>query len=562
MKKYSDDVKKLYNSLGGSKNIKSFTHCMTRMRFKLFDWDLANEIEIKSDTYAKGISKNVGADEYQVIIGADVPKFYKEFCKINGYDENGKPDIMFEMKKNQNEEIKNIKSKHRKKSAFNSLLSFVSKIFSPIVIPLVGYGLILTLWSLMTVEWNGSGTSAKDTTHFFEQVVGILDILVGAFSLFITILVGYTTFKAMDCNGVYGIIIGIILTAPGLINMGDVKPNDGETILGIYPGWTLFGDGTTYPWKINYNGLIIPIIIVAVIGCYISRGINKIDNTTAVMILEPLTIILGSFLFGIFIMAPIGMLFTSYLSVGINWFSTNEIAKYIAIPIIGGLYGPLVITGMHHSLTPIILQGQSEFGGTVVQGFITISNISQGIASIAFIYLHRRVLRMRDLGVSNGVSAIIGGITEPSLYTINLKHLFPLIACSIGVTCGTLVLVASNTYALQGASSIFGILMYIQNAPEATGVSTWIGGGYLWGIISIATSCSVTFIMTLVLGKLKFFQNRSRELILGDYNEDIFLLKEISNKEWKEVLLNAKKINTDKKLLKKETKAKNKLKQA
>gem|GEM_PF-2712759 len=131
-----------------------------------------------------------------------------------------------------------------------------------------------------------------------------------------------------------------------------------------------------------------------------------------------------------------------------------------------------MITGLHHSITPIILQGQADFDGTILQGFITISNISQGVGATAFTLLHKRVRRMQNLGASNGVAAIVGGITEPALFTINLKHLFPLIATSIGVFCGTLILVASQTYAYQGASSIFGILMFQHQAPAATGATT------------------------------------------------------------------------------------------
>ncbi|AXK50975.1 PTS transporter subunit EIIC [Spiroplasma alleghenense] len=557
-KNYYISTKQLFDSLGGYTNIKYFTHCMTRMRFQLHNQDLVDEEGIKNSDYASGVNKNKSNGEYQIIIGADVPKFYKIFCEVNSYDEDGKTILEKEadFSTKQASEIKAMKDKFKVKGFLNTSLAFISKVFSPIVIPLVGYGLILTLWSLLTVEWNGPGSIAAASSHFIGQVVGILDILVGAFSLFITVVIGYTVFKAMQGNGIYGIIIAVVLTAPGLVSMGDVKPEPGQSILQAYEGWTLFGEGIVYPWKINFNGLIIPMIIVAILGAYIERGTEKISNNTLKMILAPVLIIGGTFIFAIFIMAPIGLLFTNYLSIGINWLSTNLIAKYVAIPIIAGLYGPLVITGLHHSLTPIILQGQATYGATVIQGFITISNISQGVASIAFMVMHRRVVKMKDLGISNGVSAIVGGITEPSLYTINLKHLYPLIACSIGVFSGTLILVASNTYALQGSSSIFGILMYLLNAPDKTGVTTWIGGGYLWGVLSILTSCLITFSMTIILGKTKFFWNRSRELILADYHEDIDELKKVSKKDWKDIIYLEKSKKTEAKMAQKAKKNK------
>ncbi|AVN63809.1 hypothetical protein CG006_02355 [Mesoplasma florum] len=523
------NVEKLFLSLGGHENIQYFTHCMTRMRFHLHDWDKANENEIKDGGYAVGVNKNKSNGEFQVIIGPEVESFYNAFCEVNGYDEDGKTLIAKNDKPNlteeQNKEIVDMKNRFRVKGSFNKVLSFISKVFAPIVIPLVGYGLILTIASLITVEWSGSDSSLAANSHFFKEFSGILSILVNSFSLFVTVAVGYTTAKALRCNGIYGIIIALVLTSPGLINMGDVKPADGQSILGAYEGWTLFGDGVKYPWKINFNGLIIPMIVVVSFGAFLEIQTNKIKQSTLKMIIQPIAIIGGGFLFGVFIVAPVGLLFTNYLSIGINWLSTNSIAKYIAIPVVGGLYGPLVITGLHHSLTPIILQGQAIYGATLIQGFCTISNVSQGVASIAFVVLHRRVSKMKDIGVSNGVSAIVGGITEPSLYTINLKHLFPLIGCSIGTFFGTMIMVASNSYALQGASSIFGILMFLQQAPEKTGATTWIGGGYLWGTISVLTSCIITFVATYSLGKTKYFWNRSREILLNDFHEDINELK-------------------------------------
>ncbi|ATZ16257.1 PTS system trehalose-specific IIC component [Entomoplasma freundtii] len=551
--KYKESVKELFESLGGYNNIEYFTHCMTRMRFHLKDWTIINEEKIKKDNQLMGVSKSIATGEFQVIIGTDVQSFYKDFCKINGFEEDGKNRSHLNAKQTdflvkQSSEIAAMKKAHRKGGHhLTAFLSFIGKVFSPIVIPMIGYGLLLTIWSLLTVDWNGPKTSLAATSHFFGEFAEILGILTGSFTLFITIVLGYTVFKAMGGNVIYGLIIAIVLTAPGLINMGDVKVPDGESIISVYPGWTLFGKGITYPFKINYNGLIIPIIIVLSVGVLIERSCDRIKNSTAKMIISPIVIIGGGYLFGLFIMAPIGMLFTNYLSIGINWLSTHYVAKYIAMPIVGALYGPLVITGLHHSLTPIILQGQAAYGGTNLQGLITISNITQGVSTIAFVCVHRRIRNLKNVGVSNGISAIIGGITEPSLYTVNLKHLFPLIGCSIGVFSGSLLFVASNTFALQGASSIFGILMFQHIAPLKTGVITWIGGGYLWGTLSILLSISVAFSTTFILGKTKYFWNRSRNILLEDFGEDIEELKKFTKLEWNQKLLIEKNNNLEKK---------------
>lgn len=538
--KYSAQSKILFDAVGGASNIEYFFNCMTRMRFILKDWSIVDEKLLKDSDWVIGINKSESNNQYQVIIGAHVPEFFKIFCETNGYELNGKDKIKIDTNNNsdvkfeisQDAQIAATKRRVRGSGAFAKTFAFISQVFAPIVAPLLGYGLILSIWSLLTVEWSGEGTSLAKEVYFFGQLESILVILTGAFSLFITISIGYTVCKAMGTNPIYGIIVAVIITNPGLTGLGDVKPDAGENLLELFPGWDLFGTGVTYPWKINFNGLMIPMIIVIMVTAYIEKATDKIENQTLKMIVAPLLIIAGGFIFAVFIMAPIGLIFTFWLSEGIGFLSTNDIAKYIAIPVIGGLYGPLVITGLHHSITPIILQGQASMGATLLQGFITLSNISQGVAVIAFVVLFKRVRRLKDLGISNGVSAIVGGITEPALYTINLKHLFPLIAASIGVFSGSVLMVASNSYALQGASSIFGILMFLQNAPEQTGVTTWAGGGILWGTLSIILSCGVTFIMTLVLGKTKYFWNRSKLLLIDDYGVDIDERNKLPKDEW------------------------------
>ncbi|WP_338972061.1 hypothetical protein [Spiroplasma endosymbiont of Panorpa germanica] len=75
--------------------------------------------------------------------------------------------------------------------------------------------------------------------------------------------------------------------------------------------------------------------------------------------------------------------------------------------------------------------------------------------------------------------------------------------------------------------------MYLQNALAPTVVTTWFGGGYLWGVSSIMVSYGVTFSMKIFLGKIKYFENRSASLILEDYDEDTVKLKTILKDEWK-----------------------------
>ena len=554
-KKYITTVENLLNYLGGDENIEYFTNCITRMRFHLKDWSIVKDQEIKNEKHIVGISKNKSSEEYQVIIGIDIDSFYETFCEVNGYDLDGRTKISKTKINNKNQknsedfiikqksEISDAKNKFRRMGWFNKGLSFLGKIFAPLIYPLLGYGFILTIWALLTVEWGGAGTNTSaESIHFFDQLNSLLNVITGTFGLFITVGIFYSVFKVMGGNPIYGLVLGLILTAPSLTTMGSIANETGATggaMLEHFPGWTLFGD-FMYPWRISFTSLIIPAIGVAVFGAYMERWCSRMTSIIAKTLLNPLLIILIPFILAIFIVGPIGMLFTSYLSTGVNWLSTNSVARYIVIPLIGGLHGPLVVIGLHHSILPIVLQQQDMWGATILRGFTIVSNVTQGVSAIAFSILHKRVRKSQSVCITSGVSAIVGGITEPALFTINLKHLFPLIATSIGAFCGTLLLVTSNTFTMYGAFGVFGVLMFQHQAPVVTGLTTWAGGGYLWGMISLLSSCGIAFGMTLFLGKTKFFWNRSKKILLEDFDENVDELKLISKQEFKGILIKEK----------------------
>lgn len=65
--------------VGGIDNINHLYHCMTRLRFKLNDPSKFNAEELKN---IPGVMNTVKAgEEYQLIIGAEVDKFYKDLLK-------------------------------------------------------------------------------------------------------------------------------------------------------------------------------------------------------------------------------------------------------------------------------------------------------------------------------------------------------------------------------------------------------------------------------------------------------------------------------------------------
>lgn len=85
------DYKKLANDIirlsGGTSNITSATHCMTRLRLHLNDGAKFQKEDInKLDDVLMVVIQN---GEYQIVIGQDVPNLYAEIQKIDGIHAQG-----------------------------------------------------------------------------------------------------------------------------------------------------------------------------------------------------------------------------------------------------------------------------------------------------------------------------------------------------------------------------------------------------------------------------------------------------------------------------------------
>lgn len=152
----------------------------------------------------------------------------------------------------------------------------------------------------------------------------------------------------------------------------------------------------------------------------------------------------------------------------------NSSFRSVFAAIFGFLYAPLVITGLHHMTNAIDLQLVAEFGGTALWPMIALSNIAQGSAVLAMIYLHRKNEEEKQVTVPACISAYLG-VTEPALFGVNMKYRFPFMCGMIG-------------------SAIAGVI------SVSTGVlANSIGVGGLPGILSIQPQHMVMFAVAMVV---------------------------------------------------------------
>ena len=205
MAKYTNDANQLLTLVGGKSNIKSVTHCITRMRFVLNDLSKADIKAIESLDSVKGTFTQAG--QFQVIIGNDVADFYNEFTRLSGIEGVSKEQVKADAKDNQN--------------WLQKLMSNLAEIFAPIIPALVVGGLILGFRNILegVKMFNDLGQfTLKEGTQtitnmspFWNGVNHFLWLPAEAIFHFLPVAITWSVTRKMGATQILGIILGITL---------------------------------------------------------------------------------------------------------------------------------------------------------------------------------------------------------------------------------------------------------------------------------------------------------------------------------------------------------------
>ena len=108
--------------------------------------------------------------------------------------------------------------------------------------------------------------------------------------------------------------------------------------------------------------------------------------------------------------------------------------KWLFGAIFGAIYAPFVITGLHHMTNAIDLELVRTAGGTGLWPMIALSNIAQGSAVFAYYFIKRHDEREAQISLPATISAYLG-VTEPALFGVNVKYVYPLVAGMSASAC-------------------------------------------------------------------------------------------------------------------------------
>lgn len=398
MGKFTKDATELLKLVGGKENIQAVSHCVTRMRFVLVDPSKADVNKIEDLPSTKGTFTQSG--QFQVIIGNEVQEYYNEFTKISGIEGVSKEEVKQNAKSQQN--------------LIQKIMSTMGEIFAPIIPALVVGGLILGFRNVidsMAIVENGTKTLCE-VSQFWAGVDQFLWLIGEAIFHFLPVGIVWSITKKMGTTQILGIILGITLVSPQLLNAYAVA----STAPADIPVWN-FGFATVK--MIGYQAQVIPAMLAGFALVYLEKFFRKISPSYISMITVPFFSLLLAVILAHTVLGPIGWIVGDWIS-SIVWAGLNSSVKWLFAGVFGFVYAPLVITGLHHMTNAIDTQLISSFGGTNLWPMIALSNIAQGSAVLAMIVLQKKNEKAQQLSIPACISCYLG-VTEPAMFGVNIK---------------------------------------------------------------------------------------------------------------------------------------------
>lgn len=475
-KNYVNDSKKLTKALGGKDNVKKVFHCMTRLRFYVKDKSLINENEINNLPEVSGINWN--KNQLQVIVGNDVNEMYKELISLGLTSD----DVSVKQ-----DESGGIVSK---------VVDSVTGCMTPMIPALTGAGMIKVILTLL-ITFNL--VQSTDSTY------KVIDFIGDVAFYFMPFLIAANAAKVFGVNQSLALIIAGVFLHPNFTLM--MSGEDIVTFLGL-PVTKFF-----YPYS------VIPVILMVWIMSYIEKLVDKITPRMFKLILNPTLIMLISAPIAIIVIGPLGGIIGDGLATTINFLSDK--LGFIIVGILSATFPFIVMTGMHHALTPIGLNAIAT-GGSDKLIFVSqvCSNIAQS-GSCFGVALRSKDIEMKQLASSAGVSAIMG-ITEPALYGVTLKLKRPVIAAAISAGIGGIFggIVQVSLYIAQ--NSIMSIPAFIGDAGMIN---------LVYGITMIVISFVSSLVLTMVLGFEDINVEKTDKCEDSEASDDLLTEKQIVEKK-------------------------------
>lgn len=476
MADYKKTARCILELIGGEKNVKSLTHCQTRLRIALVDNSRVDDGKVKGIPGVMGVVRR--GEQYQVIIGNEVQECYKEICKLGSFG-------------NKSEERK--KEKFTLKSWGNSVLDMITGSMSPVIPVILGCGMVKLLLIIMDL----TGVSSALPTYQILTIIG------DAGFYFLPLLLAYGAAKKMDCSPMLAVTIVAVLIHPNLISL-------------------LSESDASFLWipvtAASYSSTVIPALLSVWFLSKTEPLVDKICRGWTKTVFKPTLLLLICVPVSLIVLAPLGAVIGDGMAYVLNFMQAK--AGWLTLGIYSALLPFVVLAGMHVALFPYIFGNLGTLGYDVLQLPAMLAyNLSQG-AACAAVAIRTKHKDLKAVATTSAVSAMVAGISEPGLYGVTMRLRKPLYASMIGSGVAGVVIGLFQVKAFTFSNpSLMAIFMYA--SPE-------YGSNIIYALIAAGVSVVVTFVMTLIFGWDD--PNEAEEALVGKDKEGSGTLKEYAMK--------------------------------
>lgn len=426
---YRKTASEILQFIGGKENLISAAHCATRLRLVIADNTKAKKSELENVDGVKGVFEAAG--QLQIIIGTGtVNKVYDEFIALSGAEAASKDDVK--------------QAAASKAPWYKRGIKTLGDIFVPIIPAIVATGLLNGLLG---------GLSRVFPAMADSNLYTLLNIFSNTALTFLPILIAISAARIFKGNIFLGAVIGMIMIHPDLVNAWSVASGAETTTL-----WSWFG-----LWDISnvgYQGHVIPVIIAVFIMSKLENWLHKKVPETFDLFVTPLVSVLVTGFLTMTIIGPIFAQVESWVLTGAQWLISIPFG--IGAFLMGGVYAPTVVAGVHHMYNAIEMMMLADNGMNTWMPIATAANVAQGAAALA-VALKTKNKKIKSMALPASLSAFMG-ITEPAIFGVNVRFMRPFVAGMIGGACGAAVASLMNVYATaNGVTGIFGFLITIDS---------------------------------------------------------------------------------------------------
>lgn len=424
---YKKAAQSVLDQIGGKENIVSAAHCATRLRLVIADNAKCNKHRLEDVEGVKGVFESAG--QLQIIFGTGtVNKVYEEFIALAGITGGTKEDVKQAAASRQNPLKRAIKT--------------LGDIFVPIIPAIVASGLLMGLLEGMCNVWPQMAESGTYT---------IIHLFSNAAFVFLPILIAVSAARTFGGNIFLGAVIGMIMIHTDLMSAWAVAGVDPSAIPTAEAWFGLYQINL-----VGYQGHVIPVVIAVWLMSWLEKKLHKLVPEIIDLFVTPLVTVLVTGYLTLTVIGPIFSTLENFVLAGAK--------SLIAIPfgiggmLLGALYAPTVVAGVHHMYNAIEAGLLSSTGLNTWMPIATAANVAQGAAALA-IAVKTKNAKTKAVALPASLSAFLG-ITEPAIFGVNIRFFKSFIAGCIGGAAGGLVAgftgIGATAY---GVTGLFGFLI-------------------------------------------------------------------------------------------------------